>query len=49
MAQVVIRCDLADPSVEETVDNGIQLIVHRFPDATPEQHLRAALIACTAN
>jgi hypothetical protein len=44
MAQVVIRCDLADPSVEETVDNGIQLIVHRFPDATPEQHLRAVKI-----
>jgi hypothetical protein len=32
MAQVVIRCDIADPSVEETVDNGIKLIVHRFPD-----------------
>jgi hypothetical protein len=44
MAQVVIRCDLADPSVEKNVDNGIQLIVHRFPDATPEQHLRAVKI-----
>jgi hypothetical protein len=41
---VVIRCDLADPSVEETVNNGIQLIVDRFPDATPEQHLRAVKI-----
>jgi hypothetical protein len=41
---VVIRCDLADPSVEENVDNVIQLIVHRFSDATPEQHLRAVKI-----
>jgi hypothetical protein len=45
MAQVVIRCDLADPSVEKNVDNGIQLIVHCFQDATPEQHLRAVKIS----
>ena len=40
IAQVVNRFDLADPSVEEGVDQTIQAIVHRFPDATPAQHLR---------
>jgi hypothetical protein len=44
IAQVVIRFDLADPSVEESVDQSIQAIVHRFPDATPAQHLRAVKI-----
>jgi hypothetical protein len=44
IAQVVIRFDLADPSAEEGVDQTIQAIVHRFPDATPAQHLRAVKI-----
>jgi hypothetical protein len=44
IAQVVIRFDLADPSVEESVDQSLQAIVHRFPDATPEQNLRAVKI-----
>jgi hypothetical protein len=44
IAQVVIRFDLADPTVEESVDQSIQAIVHRFPDATPAQHLRAVKI-----
>jgi hypothetical protein len=44
IAQVVIRFDLADPSVEKSVDQSIQAIVHRFPDATPAQHLRAVKI-----
>jgi hypothetical protein len=44
IAKVVIRFDLADPSVEESVDQSLQAIVHRFPDATPEQHLRAVKI-----
>jgi hypothetical protein len=44
MAQVVIRCELEDPSVEENVDNVIQLIVNCFPDATPEQYQRAVKI-----
>jgi hypothetical protein len=41
---VVIRFDIADPSVEEGVDQTIQALVHRFPDATPAQHLRAVKI-----
>jgi hypothetical protein len=44
IAQVVIRFDLADPSVEESVDQTIQAIVHRFTDAKPAQHLRAVKI-----
>jgi hypothetical protein len=44
MAQVVIRCDLADPSVKDNLDNVIQLIVYCFPDATPELHLRAVKV-----
>ena len=44
IAQVVLRFDLSDPSVEEAVDQQLQAIVHRFPDATPEQHLRAVKI-----
>jgi hypothetical protein len=47
IAQVVIRFDLADPSVEESVDQSIQAIVHRFSNATPatdSQHLKAVKI-----
>jgi hypothetical protein len=44
MAQVVIRCNLADPFVKDNVDNVIQLIVYCFPDATPELHLRAVKV-----
>jgi hypothetical protein len=44
IAQVVIRFDLVDPSVEGSVDQSLQAIVHRFPDATPAQHLRAVKI-----
>jgi hypothetical protein len=36
--------DLAVPTVGEGVDNLRQVIVQRFPDATPEQYLRAVKI-----
>jgi hypothetical protein len=44
IAQVVMRFNLAVPTVGEGVDNLLQVIVQRFPDATPEQYLRAVKI-----
>jgi hypothetical protein len=35
---------LADPAVEEAFDQQLQAIDRRFPDATPEQHLRTVQI-----
>jgi hypothetical protein len=41
----VLQFNLADPAVEEAFDQQlVQAIDRRFPDATPEQHLRAVQI-----
>ena len=44
VSQLVLQFNLADPAVEEAFDQQLQAIDRRFPDATPEQHLRAAQI-----
>jgi transposase InsO family protein len=44
ISQLAVTFNLAEPSVEEVFDQQLQAIVHRFPDATPEQHLKAVQI-----
>ena len=44
ISQLVLQFNLADPAVEEAFDQQLQAIDRRFPDATPEQHLRAVQI-----
>jgi hypothetical protein len=44
IAQLILQFNLADPAVEEAFDQQLQAIDRRFPDATPEQHLRAVQI-----
>jgi hypothetical protein len=41
ISQLFLHFNLADPAVEEAFDQQLQAIDRRFPDATPEQHLRA--------
>jgi hypothetical protein len=41
IAQLILQFNLADPAVEEAFDQQLQAIDRRFPDATPEQHLKA--------
>jgi hypothetical protein len=44
IAQLFLQFNLADPAVEEAFDQQLQAIDRRFPDATPEQHLKAVQI-----
>jgi hypothetical protein len=44
IAQMFLQFNLADPAMEEAFDQQLQAIDRRFPDATPEQHLRAVQI-----
>jgi hypothetical protein len=44
IAQLILQFNLADPAVEEAFNQQLQAIDRRFPDATPEQHLKAVQI-----
>jgi hypothetical protein len=44
IAQLFLQFNLADPAMEEAFDQQLQAIDRRFPDATPEQHLKAVQI-----
>jgi hypothetical protein len=44
IAQLFLQFNLADPAVEEAFNQQLQAIDRRFPDATPEQHLKAVQI-----
>ena len=44
ISQQPIQFSLENPAVEDAFDLSLQAIVHRFPDATPEMHLKAVKI-----
>jgi hypothetical protein len=44
ISKVVFLFNIEDVTVEETTDQQLQAIVHRFPEATPQEHLRAVKI-----
>ena len=44
ISQLPIQFSLENPAVEDAFDLSLQAIVHRFPDATPEMHLKAVKI-----
>ena len=44
ISQLQIQFSLENPAVEDAFDLSLQAIVHRFPDATPEMHLKAVKI-----
>ena len=44
ISQLPIQFSLENPAVEDAFDLLLQAIVHRFPDATPEMHLKAVKI-----
>jgi hypothetical protein len=44
ISQLPIQFSLENPAVEDAFDHSLQAIVHRFPDATPEMHLKAVKI-----
>ena len=44
ISQLPIQFNLENSAIEDEFDLSLQAIVHRFPDATPEMHLKAVKI-----